>query len=233
MRVQCSIREESERQDGQLPSVDNLSSSLRSSAGMSESTTPASGMPYQGYDEDLISLLPPIHTVDGLIDYYFEYCNWIYRHVNQLALLRNWNRFKSGNGGDRVVLATVCILILLAVRYLPNGHALLASLPGTSDELEARYYGVMREALQRHKRDLRRDGMGKGYTLDLIELLLVRSHYLTFAKEDPEETWSVKGELVNIGTAMGLHKDPGDTRFNREEAERRRWAWWHIILLER
>ena len=216
-----------------MPSVDNLSSSLRSSATMSESATPTAGMPYQGYDEDLISLLPPIHTVDGLLDYYFEYCNWIYRHVNQVAFMRNWERFKSGSGGDRVVLATVCILILLAVRYLPNGHALLASLPGSSDELEARYYGVMREALHRHNRDLRRDGMGKGYTLDLIELLLVRSHFLTFAKEDPEETWAVKGELVNIGTAMGLHKDPGDTRFPREEAERRRWAWWHIILLER
>lgn len=190
-------------------------------------------MPYQGYDQDLVSLLPPLHTVDGLIDYYFEYCNWIYRHVNQAAFLRNWGRFKNGGGGNRVVLATVCILILLAVRYLPNGHPLLTSLPGSSEELEARYYGVMREALQRHFRDLRRDGLGKGYTLDLIELLLLRAHYLTFAKEDPEETWSVKGELMNIGTAMGLHKDPGDSRFGREEAERRRWAWWHIILLER
>ncbi|GJE84775.1 Zn(II)2Cys6 transcription factor [Phanerochaete sordida] len=203
---------------------DNLSSSLRA---MQESA-----VPYQSYDEDLISSLPPIHTVDGLIDYYFEYCNWIYRHVNQNAFMRNWTRFKGGGGGNRVVFATVCIVILLAVRYLPNGHALLTSLPA-GEELEARYYGVMREALQRHFRDLRRDGLGKGYTLDLIELLLLRSHYLTFAKEDPEETWAVKGEVMNIGTAMGLHKDPGDTRFSREEAERRRWAWWHIILLER
>lgn len=132
-----------------------------------------------------------------------------------------------------MVLATVCILILLAVRYLPNGHPLMATLPASSEELESRYYGVMREALQRHQRDLRRDGMGKGYSLDLIELHLVRSHYLTFAKEDPEETWSVKGELITIGTAMGLHRDPGDNRFAREEAERRRWAWWHIVLLER
>ncbi|EKM59571.1 uncharacterized protein PHACADRAFT_157974 [Phanerochaete carnosa HHB-10118-sp] len=214
-----------ERAEGSGSSHDNLSSSLRA---MQENSAP-----YQSYDEDLISLLPPIHTVDGLVDYYFEYCNWIYRHVNQTAFTRNWARFKSGSGGNRVTLATVCILILLAVRYLPSGHALLTSLPGTSEELEARYYGVMREALQRHFRDLRRDGLGKGYNLDLLELLLVRSHYLTFRKEDPEETWAIKGELVNIGTAMGLHKDPGDTRFNQEEAERRRWAWWHIILLER
>ena len=178
-------------------------------------------------------MLPPLPQIDGLVDYYFEYCNWIYRHVNQQAFLRNWSRFKGGHGGNRVVLATVCILVLLAVRYLPNGHALLSSLPNITEEMEMRYYSVMREALQRHFRDLRRDGLGKGYTLDLVELLLVRSHYLTFAKEDPEETWSVKGEVMNIGTAMGLHKDPGDTRFTREEAERRRWAWWHIILLER
>lgn len=213
-------------QDAGLPPLDNLSDSLRSA---NESQL------YHDYnrDRDLIEMLPAMHTVDGLIDYYFEYCNWIYRHVNQQAFLRSWNRFKNGQDANRVVLATVCILILLAVRYLPTGHILLATLPPTSEELENKYYGVMREALQRHHEELRKSGMGKGYTVDLIELLLVRSHYLTFAKEDPEETWSVKGELVNIGTAMGLHKDPGESRFPLEEAERRRWAWWHIILLER
>lgn len=147
--------------------------------------------------------------------------------------MRNWQRFKAGNGGDRITLGTACIIILLAVRYLPQGHTLLSGLPWGSEELEVRFYSLMREALQRYFRDLRRDGLGKGYTLDLVELLLIRSHYLTFGKEDPEETWSVKGELVNIGTAMGLHKDPGNTKFTQEEAERRRWAWWHIILLER
>lgn len=219
--------------DGPLSStaLDNLGSTLRSSNTFPESTTPPGA--YQGYDEDLIALLPPLHAVDGLIDFYFEYCNWIYRHVNEPAFLKSWSRYKSGHGGDRVILATVCILILLAVRYLPKGHPLLASLPGSTEELATKYYGVMREALERHQRDLRKDGMGKGYSLDLIELLLVRSHYLTFAKEDPEETWAIKGELINIGTAMGLHKDPGETRFSRFESERRRWAWWHIILFER
>jgi hypothetical protein len=32
---------------------------------------------------------------------------------------------------------------------------------------------------------------------------------------------------------MGLHRDPGRSRYSRDVAERRRWAWWHIILLER
>lgn len=173
-----------------------------------------------------------MHTIDGLVDYYFEYCNWIYRHVNQPAMLASWSRFKNGQTNDRIVLATVCILIALAIRYLPPKHALLASLPGTCEELGDRYYAVMRSALARYRNDKDYSG-GRSYTLELVELLLVRSHYLTFAKEDPEETWSVRGELVSIGTAMGLHRDPGTGRFDQAVAERRRWAWWHIVLLER
>ncbi|TCD70451.1 hypothetical protein EIP91_003212 [Steccherinum ochraceum] len=185
------------------------------------------------YDEDLVALLPPVHTVDGLVEYYFEYCNWIYRHVNQQAFLAGWNRFKLGQNGDRIVLATVCMIIALSVRYLPPGHSLFASLAGSCEEIGNKYYRMMLEALSRHRVALRKENAGKGYTLDLVELLLIRCSYLTFAKEDPEETWSVRGELVGMGTAMGLHRDPSKTRFDRTTAERRRWAWWHIILLER
>ncbi|KAI0079750.1 hypothetical protein K474DRAFT_565198 [Panus rudis PR-1116 ss-1] len=197
------------------------------------SSSPISPSTRATYDEDIIALLPPIYTVDGLLEYYFEYCNWIYRHVNQSAFLAGWERFKSGVDGNRIILAIVCILIALTVRYLPPGHSLLASLTGTCEEIGRKYYDAMLEALNRYHHTLRREGHGKGYTLDLVELLLVRCHYLTFAKEDPEETWSVRGELVSMGTAMGLHRDPGHTRFSRPVAERRRWAWWHIILLER
>jgi hypothetical protein len=71
--------------------------------------------------------------------------------------------------------------------------------------------------------------------LELVELLLLRTHYLTLAKRDTEEIWSIKGELVTIGTAMGLHRDPGQFKISKDRdlAERRRWAWWHILLLER
>ncbi|CAL1702050.1 unnamed protein product [Somion occarium] len=185
------------------------------------------------YDKDLVAMLPPVHTVDGLVEYYFEYCNWIYRHVNQPAFLAAWERFKTGLNGDRIILATVCILISLTVRYLPPGHALLASLMGSVEDIGRKYYDIMLETLDRYRRTLREEGHGKGYTLELVELLLVRCHYLTYAKEDPEETWSVRGELVSMGTAMGLHRDPGNSRFPRAVAERRRWAWWHIVLLER
>lgn len=185
------------------------------------------------YDEDLVPLLPPIHIVDGLIEYYFEYCNWIYRTVNEPAFMTGWAAFKSGANGDRIVLCTVCILIALTVRYLPPGHALLLSLQGTVEDIGSRYYGVMLEALHRYREATRKEGQGKGYTLALVEMLLVRCHYLTYAKEDPEDTWSCRGELISIGTAMGLHRDPGKSKYDRIVAERRRWAWWHIILLER
>jgi hypothetical protein len=51
-------------------------------------------------------------------------------------------------------------------------------------------------------------------------------------KNDSEELWHVKGELVNIATAMGLHRDPGK-EMPCEVAERRRWAWWNVIIIER
>ncbi|EIW62139.1 uncharacterized protein TRAVEDRAFT_163947 [Trametes versicolor FP-101664 SS1] len=183
------------------------------------------------WDNDLIAALPPVPIIDGLIQYYFEYCNWIYRHVNEPWLLMAWDRYKSGKHGDRIVLATTCILIALAARYLPPRHGLMQGVTDSPEELGNKCYGIMRDTLQRYRADAA--SPGRSYSLELVELLLVRCHYLTFAKEDPEETWSVRGELVTIGTAMGLHRDPGSTRFEKTVAERRRWAWWHIILLER
>lgn len=207
-----------------------------SDAGMSVpssgTATPTTVATQMAYDDDLSAMLPPKHLVDGLIEYYFEYCNWIYRHVNQAAFLAGWLRYKSGEGGDRIILGTVCIILALSVRYLPPSHPLASSLTGSIEEVGTRYYGIMLSALDRYRESMRKEGSGKGYTLDLLELLLLRSHYLTFAKEDPEEIWSVRGELISIGTALGLHRDPGG-KFEKSVAERRRWAWWHILLLER
>ena len=64
-------------------------------------------------------------------------------------------------------------------------------------------------------------------------MLFRSTHYLTLSKNESEEIWSIRGELVSIGSAMGLHRDPDKWRMHREVAERRRWAWWHILLLER
>ncbi|KAH7916140.1 fungal-specific transcription factor domain-containing protein [Hygrophoropsis aurantiaca] len=179
------------------------------------------------YDRDLLALLPSLETIDGLVSYYFEYCNWIYRHVNQTAFLLAWARFKSGANPDRVVLATVCMIMAIAVHYLPPRDPLIAHLAETHEELGKKFYDVMRTALDRHRAESR------SYSLEMVECLLIRCHYLTLSKTDSEEIWTVRGELVSMGMAMGLHRDPLKWRLAKDVAERRRWAWWHIVLLER
>ncbi|KAL0949810.1 hypothetical protein HGRIS_009845 [Hohenbuehelia grisea] len=179
------------------------------------------------YDRDLLAALPGLEIIDGLVNHYFEYCNWIYRHVNEPAFRHNWERFKSGQSADRLVLATVCAIMALAVHYLPAHHTILESLSESHDVLGLRFYDISGQALQRRMADSRK------YTLELVELLLIRSNYQTLHKTDTEEIWHIVGELMAIGKAMGLHRDPGKWRMHRDVAERRRWAWWHIILLER
>ncbi|KAJ7122854.1 fungal-specific transcription factor domain-containing protein [Mycena epipterygia] len=179
------------------------------------------------YDRDLLAVLPSVDIIDGLISYYFEYCNWIYRHVNQVSFLLHWERYKNGSSPDRTVLAIACAIMALATYYLPAQHRLLEAYPETHEELGLKYFDVSTTALHRRQADT------KMYSLDLVELLLIRSHYLTTSKRDSEEIWHAKGEIVTIGTAMGLHRDPGKWKMHRDVAERRRWAWWHIVLLER
>lgn len=94
----------------------------------------------------------------------------------------------------------------LAIRYLPERHALLASLPHTHEELGGRYYDIARDALSRYRAESR------SLSLELVELLLIRTHYLTLSKNDAEEIWAIRGELISIGTAMGLHRDPDKWR---------------------
>ncbi|KAJ7667601.1 hypothetical protein DFH06DRAFT_1183020 [Mycena polygramma] len=154
-------------------------------------------------------------------DYYFEYCNWIYRHVNPMSFLHQWERYKNGSSPDRTVLSTACAIMASASYYLPAQHRLLEAYTESHEELGLKYFEVSTTALHRRQADT------KTYSLDLIELLLIRCHYLTTSKRDSEEIWHAKGEIVTIGTAMGL------TSMHRDVAERRRWAWWHIVLLER
>jgi hypothetical protein len=177
-------------------------------------------------DYDLRKELPHSAIIDGLVDFYFEYCNWVYRHVNHRAFMAAWVHYKSGAGADRTVLATVCMIMAVTLHYLPPGHELLRALSLDTEVLGGRFYNIMRIALQR------RQAESRAYTLELVELLLIRLHYLMLSKLDSEETWHVRGELMTIATAMGLHRDPGK-EMPLEVAERRRWAWWHIVLIER
>ncbi|KAL5512772.1 hypothetical protein ACEPAG_3038 [Sanghuangporus baumii] len=182
----------------------------------------------RGFDDDLLAQLPAIHVIDGLVDYYLNFCNWMYRHVYPPTFTASWNRFKECASADRLMLATLAVVMAVAVRYLPEQHALLSALPGVSrEDIGERFYMVGCEALTRYRAESRQ------LSLELVELLLIRTHYLTLSKNESEEIWSIRGELVSIGTAMGLHRDPDKWRMHREVAERRRWAWWHILLLER
>ena len=49
--------------------------------------------------------------------------------------------------------------------------------------------------LNRHRAECKTYG-------DLVIYLLVLCHYLTLSKTDSEEIWSVRGELISIGTAI-------------------------------
>lgn len=179
------------------------------------------------YDRDLLARLPALDVIDGLISYYFEYCNWIYRHVNQPCFTQQWERYKGGHTADRIILATACSMMAVATHYLPAQHPLLSGYHETHEEIGNKFFEVSGIALQRRMTETR------SYVLELVELLLNRCHFLTLTKDDSEEIWHLRGELVTIGMAMGLHRDPGKWRMNRDLAERRRWAWWHIVLLER
>jgi hypothetical protein len=137
-----------------------------------------------------------------------------------------WDGYKSGAGADRGVLATVCMIMAVAVHYLPADHELRRALPPDTEEIGKHFYGIMSRALQRKQTESR------AYSLELVELDLIRIHYLMILKTDYEETWHVKGELVNVATAMGLHREPGK-EMPFELAERRRWAWWNVLIIER
>lgn len=157
----------------------------------------------RGYDDDLLALLPAIHIIDGLVDFYFEYCNWMFRHVNERAFLAAWRRFRVSASADRLVLATLAVVMAVAARYLPEKHALLAGMVGqTREVLGERWYGVAKEAYKRYRAECR------VLSLELVELLLIRTHYLTISKTESEEIWAIRGEVVSVGTAMGLHRDP-------------------------
>ena len=108
------------------------------------------------------------------------------------------------------------MVMAVALHCLPAHNELHESLPADIEDLSTRFYNVMRVALQR------RQAESRAYTLDLVELLLVRCHYLSLSKIDSEETLCVKGELVTVATAMGFHRDSGRNKMPFELAERRR-----------
>lgn len=128
---------------------------------------------------------------------------------------------------DPIVLSTVFAVMALSLQYLPSSHPILPFLPDSASVLSDQYYNLSVAALARYKVDKRTP------TLELVELLLLRTHYLSICRNDCEEIWTIRSELISAGTAMGLHRDPGKWKMSRELVDRRRWAWWNIMVMER
>ncbi|KAH9930823.1 uncharacterized protein B0H18DRAFT_1116537 [Fomitopsis serialis] len=179
------------------------------------------------HDADIVAQLPDHNTVEYLINHYFECCNWIYRFVHEPTIRDAWWRFRNGQSMTRVELATVCVVIAIAIQYLPlSRHKLFSALRGSAIELGNTCFKLSRDLLERHRE------ITPTHTLEFVELLLAQTHYLIVFETRLEEVCIMCGELLTIATAMGLHCDPQNV-LPVELAERRRWAWWNLILIER
>ena len=178
-------------------------------------------------DHDLVRLMPPLAVIDALLDHYFEYCTWLYRPVDAVAFMRRWSNYKSGIWPCRITLATACVLLATAVFHLPDGHSISPGQPPVRSELGTRCYNIALMLMERHGPST------PGRDLDRIELLVARAYYLTLVTVDSEELWLLRAELVAVGTAFGLHRDPGTWSLPSTTAERRRMAWWNIVFLDR
>ncbi len=178
-------------------------------------------------DHDLVRLMPPLAVIDALLDHYFEYCTWLHRPVDAVAFMRRWSNYKSGVWPCRITLATACVLLATAVFHLPDGHSVSPGQPPVRPEFGTRCYNIALMLMERH------GPATPGRDLDRIELLLARTYYLALVTVDSEELWLLRGELVVVGTAIGLHRDPGTWSLPNTTAERRRMAWWNIVFLDR
>ena len=178
-------------------------------------------------DHDLVRLMPSLAVIDALLDHYFEYCTWLHRPVDAVAFMRRWANYKSGIWPCRITLATACVLLATAVFHLPDGHSVSPGQPPVRPELGTRCYNIALMLMERHGPST------PGRDLDRIELLLARTYHLALVTVDSEELWLLRGELVAVGTAVGLHRDPATWNLPNSTAERRRMAWWNIVFLDR
>ncbi|EJU06461.1 hypothetical protein DACRYDRAFT_97901 [Dacryopinax primogenitus] len=179
---------------------------------------------------DLLSALPDVNIADRLINYFFENCTWVHVYIHPNSFLPNWERFKSSTCTDHVLLATIFIVLALAVLYTSPTDPVLAQLgpQQTASQIASNYYNSSCNALNRH-----RQGSENSPSLELIEYMLLRTQYLVICKDDCEDVWHIRGEVLSYATALGLHRDPGRWRLNAETVERRRWAWWNVLALGR
>ncbi|KAG8693062.1 hypothetical protein FRC08_009345, partial [Ceratobasidium sp. 394] len=176
---------------------------------------------------DLLAKLPDVAIVDGLLKHYFENCTWLNRYLNQPSLQTSWTRFKISTCTDHLTVSILFVVLAISLHYLPKSHPLAAQLNG-AHSLSDEYYENSTIALERQ-----RANGPKVPTMELVELHLLRAGYLSISKVDCEEIWTIRGEVMSIALSLGLHRDPGKWRLNHEQIERRRWAWWNVLQLER
>ncbi|KAH7343852.1 hypothetical protein B0J17DRAFT_193228 [Rhizoctonia solani] len=177
---------------------------------------------------DLLAKLPDVSIVDGLLRHYFENCTWLNKHLNEPSLQTSWTRFKVSTCTDQLTVSILFAVLAISLLYLPKGHPLGTQLGGNVNMLSEEYFQNCTIALDRH-----RATGPKVPTMELVELHLLRASYLSISKVDCEEIWTIKGEVMSIALSLGLHRDPGKWKLSKEQIERRRWAWWNVVQLER
>lgn len=184
-------------------------------------------------DLDVLALLPDLSIVDGLINFYFESSTWENRYLDYVSFTNSWFKFKENpnvtftNGDDRLFLATVFVVMAVSILYLPSRHQLIAPLNTNPNDLAESYYNHSCTILRRYRTERH------SYNLEFVELILLHTHFLLVNKDRCEDLWAHRGELMSIACAVGLHRDPSMWKIPKEEAERRRWAWWNILLTDR
>ncbi|KAJ1308597.1 hypothetical protein OPQ81_004295 [Rhizoctonia solani] len=177
---------------------------------------------------DLLAKLPDVPIVDGLLRHYFENCTWLNKYLNEPSLQTSWTRFKASTCTDQLTVSILFVVLAISLLYLPKGHPLATQLGGNVNILSEEYFQNCTIALERH-----RATGPKVPTMELVELHLLRAGYLSISKVDCEEIWTIKGEVMSIALSLGLHRDPGKWKLSKEQIERRRWAWWNVLQLER
>ncbi|KAF8760303.1 Nop protein [Rhizoctonia solani] len=177
---------------------------------------------------DLLAKLPDVSIVDGLLRHYFENCTWLNKYLNEPSLQTSWTRFKASTCTDQLTVSILFAVLAISLLYLPKAHPLVTQLGDNVNLLSEEYYQNSTIALDRH-----RATGPKVPTMELVELHLLRAGYLSISKVDCEEIWTIKGEVMSIALSLGLHRDPGKWKLSKEQIERRRWAWWNVLQLDR
>ena len=187
--------------------------------------------PTNPYDQDILDLLPPLSTIDTIIAYHFDYCTWGKRLIYPSTFHANWERYKNGDWPDRVVLCMVCVVLAITIQFLPRNHPFVEKYIAdcTREELGVKYYDMMLTVLSRRDDSCKT----RSYSLDLVELYLLRCHFHTVCRIDMEESWVLRGQVVSMCLAMGLHRDPSKWKMTEGIADRRRWIWWNLMMIDR